>query len=348
VFGLASDEVVLGTTFIARFAHFVLTAERFWDRYYPDVAAPDGDSDGPASHRFHASDDDPLELLAVPRPPERSGPGNGSIIFLQTEMSRTKAWHERLAAALPEPRIIIAGGDNMIGPADVTDAALLGPWSRWFVRNMDADAPDGERLTPFPIGVKQPGAWRSEKKVAKPGDPPPAADPKDRRRRRNKRKEAARTYLDGREARVDHRETLFLCCCMRQFKWRSDAMATLGENGLKCDPATRLEAEQHANGMLDAKFVFSPRGNGHSNYREYEALLAGAVPVVDHWAPHAEMLRGLPVVSVADWAKVTPEALEEAWEGLLEMAAAGTVRREKTFFPYWFAQVTAPLPVVAD
>ena len=35
VFGLASDEVVLGTTFIARFAHFVLTAERFWDRYVP-------------------------------------------------------------------------------------------------------------------------------------------------------------------------------------------------------------------------------------------------------------------------------------------------------------------------
>ena len=30
-----------------------------------------------------------------------------------------------------------------------------------------------------------------------------------------------------------------------------------------------------------AKFVFSPRGEGCSNYREFEALYAGAIPVVD-------------------------------------------------------------------
>jgi hypothetical protein len=48
--------------------------------------------------------------------------------------------------------------------------------------------------------------------------------------------------------------------------------------------------------MLTSKFVFSPRGHGWQSHRDWEALLAGAVPLLDAREGYDEALwKGLPV-----------------------------------------------------
>lgn len=55
----------------------------------------------------------------------------------------------------------------------------------------------------------------------------------------------------------------------------------LNATGLCRGAAAALGADATLGRYRRAKFVFSPRGEGCSNYREFEALYAGAIPVVD-------------------------------------------------------------------
>ena len=102
---------------------------------------------------------------------------------------------------------------------------------------------------------------------------------------------------------------------------------------------SRLYAER----LFDARFVVSPQGKGRACHRDWEALAAGAVPVLD-WdgsAAMAELYDGLPVVRVRDWTRVTPAYLEREWERLEREHAAGRIDMRKLYVPYWVAQLTA-------
>jgi hypothetical protein len=94
---------------------------------------------------------------------------------------------------------------------------------------------------------------------------------------------------------------------------------------------------------LGARFVFAPSGYGKQDYRVWEALLAGAVPIVLRVAAQDALLEGLPVVRVDDWAEVTPARLAREWARLEDAAARGEVSWTKLFFPYWFGVLTEGL-----
>ena len=93
--------------------------------------------------------------------------------------------------------------------------------------------------------------------------------------------------------------------------------------------------------FLRHRFVVSPHGHGRTDFRAFEALAAGAVPIVDYYPEHDQLFDGLPVVRVSDWSTVTPEFLEREWKRLQAGSRAGTVQWTKAFLPYWFARLTA-------
>ena len=56
--------------------------------------------------------------------------------------------------------------------------------------------------------------------------------------------------------------------------------------------------------MVRHKFVLSPPGSGVDCYRHWEAILCGAIPIVEHNPLVADLLAGLPVLLVRAWAEV--------------------------------------------
>ena len=100
--------------------------------------------------------------------------------------------------------------------------------------------------------------------------------------------------------------------------------------------------------------MVSPQGKGRTNYREWEALAAGAIPLVDYdsSAAMAELYQGLPVVRVRDWKKVTPAYLDAVRTRVFDAVAQGGVSMSKLYVPYWLHEFTkslddAPAPAAA-
>lgn len=165
------------------------------------------------------------------------------------------------------------------------------------------------------------------------------------------------SLLDGREvmgggtaavpafspAAAAARPTLLLCgCCMNYgYSHRTKKLETLRNNSFKCAAGggrTTVGRHEFIELLLTSRFVFSPAGHGHANHRDWEALVAGAVPVVDYSPDHAELWEGLPVVQVRDWATVTPAFLEAEWRRLA--ASRDELRMEKVWWPWWLHRFT--------
>ncbi len=91
---------------------------------------------------------------------------------------------------------------------------------------------------------------------------------------------------------------------------RATIVAQLRRGGFPCEGPTKTSLSAFASALFGATFAWSPPGHGWSNHREMEILLAGAVPVVEFHPSFLELYRGLPVVQVADWSKLTPAVLE--------------------------------------
>ena len=99
---------------------------------------------------------------------------------------------------------------------------------------------------------------------------------------------------------------------------------------------------------MRARFVVSPQGKGRACHREWEALAAGAVPLVD-WdgsPAMAKLYDGLPVVRVRDWSALTPAFLQAEWERLQRAARAGELSWSKLYLPYWLDRFTAHMEPV--
>ena len=150
--------------------------------------------------------------------------------------------------------------------------------------------------------------------------------------------------LDGREAK-EERAARLMCCCMnvdsgRGRETRRQKLQTLYRNGLlECaDPDPSVPHSEYINQMLRSRFVISPPGNGRANHREWEALIAGAVPVVEYNPAFEPMYETLPVVRVNNWTEVTPAFLERQW-ALIHNASA-QFDMAPLYWPYWLAQLT--------
>ena len=80
---------------------------------------------------------------------------------------------------------------------------------------------------------------------------------------------------------------------------------------------------------------------GWNSHRKWEALAAGAVPLVDAHAPLAAAFAGPPAVHMRDWAAVTPPFLAAKREELQRAPAAGGVMATKAYWPYCLERLTA-------
>lgn len=61
-------------------------------------------------------------------------------------------------------------------------------------------------------------------------------------------------------------------------------------------------------------FVFSPKGTHHDCWRHYEALLMGAIPIVDEHFTLREVFAHLPVMFVSNWSTIL-------WHSLIDVSA---------------------------
>ena len=83
--------------------------------------------------------------------------------------------------------------------------------------------------------------------------------------------------------------------------------------------------------------MLCPRGFGDATFRFYEALLAGAVPVVDTAgdARFAALYADFPVVELASFDELSPAVLDAAERDL----AARRLDLRRAFLPYWIGRI---------
>lgn len=146
----------------------------------------------------------------------------------------------------------------------------------------------------------------------------------------------------GEEAYHWHRKELLLCGGMGTTgagqTSRQTKISHLVANGLKCGGFLRPNDYLHR--MMRAKFVFSPIGNGIQNFRDWETLLYGAVPVMDDQPDcMKEVFRDLPVVFVRHWENVTIPFLNHAWKVITKRWKAGVYDMRRAHSPYWLHQL---------
>ena len=99
--------------------------------------------------------------------------------------------------------------------------------------------------------------------------------------------------------------------------------------------------------MFASKFVYSPNGVGEQCYREYEALISGAIPLVrplstffhflrkvddTTYRARKEILTKLPVILVKNWSDITPTYLEARHRDMTAKSYDVSI----LYMPYWY------------
>ena len=74
--------------------------------------------------------------------------------------------------------------------------------------------------------------------------------------------------------------------------------------------ALRSGTQTYVGDLFRHSIVLSPPGSGVDCYRHYEALLCGAVPLLEYSPLAVELLAGLPYIMVRSWAEVSSSFLE--------------------------------------
>lgn len=109
-----------------------------------------------------------------------------------------------------------------------------------------------------------------------------------------------------------------------------DQLFSYFKKQLFCTDVSSSDHAIYLANMALCDFVLSPRGNGLDCHRTWEALLVGAIPIVETSCLD-ELFDGLSVVIVNDWKDITEEFLIEK--------RAEYRRKEfqnnKALFPYW-------------
>jgi len=120
----------------------------------------------------------------------------------------------------------------------------------------------------------------------------------------------------------------------------------LERNGFACDMNTTMPWEVTIERYLRSRFVLAVWGNGHQDFRMWEVLAAGAVPVIQRFAEQDALFEGLPVVRVDDWATLSAAKLDAEWERIQDGVRAGSITWTKAYLPYWLHQHTAHMDPV--
>ena len=145
---------------------------------------------------------------------------------------------------------------------------------------------------------------------------------------------------------VRDRPNLLFCGCFTTHtlgnSGRVQKAKSLEKNGFRCTAhCKRGEGNEAA---FQYKFVVSMRGNSAQNYRDWEALLAGAIPLVDYNAAHEPMWEGMPVVQIRNWADVTVPFLETTWAKMRDRPYSW----KKLYFPFWLDHLLSTIDKPAE
>ena len=92
----------------------------------------------------------------------------------------------------------------------------------------------------------------------------------------------------------------------------------------------------YADVLTSRKFTISPYGHGWANFREWEVLGLGGIPLVDFHPGTTELYRDLPVLQVKNWSHVTPRFLEAEWARFMST----DFDMKRAFWPWWFLTLT--------
>jgi hypothetical protein len=101
-------------------------------------------------------------------------------------------------------------------------------------------------------------------------------------------------------------------------------------------PATHGDNSGYLEALLTHRFVLAPPGNGIDTHRMWEALYAGAIPIVLR-SPAMRAFTGLPILFVDDFSEITFDRLRE--EELRIRSAEWHL--DAMFLPYWREKVLA-------
>lgn len=105
---------------------------------------------------------------------------------------------------------------------------------------------------------------------------------------------------------------------------------------------------QYYRQLQSIKFILSPSQPYALSHCEWEAMAAGAIPILD--AVNAEnpsiksLFKDLPVLYIKSWSTATPQYLESQYVAMTAVSTnSGNWAAEKLFFPYWLDKLTIHL-----
>uniref|UniRef100_A0A7S4GJB1 Exostosin GT47 domain-containing protein n=1 Tax=Eutreptiella gymnastica TaxID=73025 RepID=A0A7S4GJB1_9EUGL len=128
---------------------------------------------------------------------------------------------------------------------------------------------------------------------------------------------------------------------------RQAKMKVLNRNGFKeCQVNTNVPELFRV--MADADFVASPAGDDFQNFRDTEAVISGAIILVDYQPWLHELRQGMPVVEVRNWRDVTKEWLEERLAEMRRKIRKREVSLTKAYLPHWLYELSATSAVPAE
>ena len=102
-----------------------------------------------------------------------------------------------------------------------------------------------------------------------------------------------------------------------------------------CTMASRKPFLEYMEEMSQYKFVLSPWGDIVDCYRHWEAMLVGAIPIMQSSQALESLCADLPVILVKDWSEVTEEFLNRKYE---EMKGKQYNLR-KLYMQYWVDKI---------
>ena len=134
------------------------------------------------------------------------------------------------------------------------------------------------------------------------------------------------TYRDEfiKSSTGNHENTV-LCCFIAQTDQhrrkrpafnRQKVEYNLHKRGIYNYPFVRGAAYWSA--LKNSKFVISPEGNGIDCHRHYEALMAGAIPVVEDNPLIKEKYSGCPILYTKDYSEISPKFLEKKYNEMID------------------------------
>lgn len=303
--------------------------------------------------------------------------GDGCASFAGYDFGKTRRAHltQIITKVLAKHRAAVVSTDDCDAPDGGVSSALLAHDNlrAWFASN-PAPGYTHPKLAAFPIGAHDRGAFvdaleRAEargadrstllvcccmaslpppgaRKSAYPGLAPAAAY-KGMKADTKAALNNASLLLGGAAAFDGFAKTLHVTVAQVARRVRRtaviDALKASGFTGCSYGALQSARGTDHHAAYVDrlaaASFVASPRGNGRACHRDWEALYAGAIPLVDWDASSAmaDLYDGLPVVRVRDWREVTPAFLEATRRDF----EARSFDVQKLYAPHWLRRLTS-------